>query len=229
MGTLSGDGYAIDVSVVDVSDHDSVMRFAQAAAEAGTIEAVVNTAGLSPSAGSARRIYEVDLVGTANVIDAFLPFTDSGMSLICVSSMAGHMASGMSAELERHLAMASRDTLLSHPDLNIDDCGPSGPPRAYGYSKRGNILRVQAAAAAWGRRGARINSVSPGVISTSTGRQEIAGPAGKFVTMSPAGRVGVPQDIVNAVAFLVSSDASFITGNDLLVDGGIVSCLRWKD
>ncbi|KAF5000693.1 hypothetical protein FDECE_11156 [Fusarium decemcellulare] len=227
--TLRDDGYIVDIALVDISDYASVERFAQTAAEAGNIEAVVHTAGLSPTAGNARRIYEVNLVGTANVIDAFLPVASSGTSLVCISSMAAHMIPSILAELERHLATASKDNLLSHADLDIDNSDPSGPGRAYGLSKRGNVLRVQAAANAWGRRGARVNSISPGVISTSTGRQEIADAAGKFVAMSAAGRVGVPQDIVNGVAFLVSQDASFITGNDLLIDGGVVSSLRWKD
>ncbi|KAF5587216.1 short-chain dehydrogenase reductase sdr [Fusarium pseudocircinatum] len=226
---LKQDGYSVDGALVDVSDYASVTALALAAAEAGTIGAVIHTAGLSPNGGSARRIYEVDLVGTANVIDAFLPVATFGTSLVCISSMAGHMVSDMSPELERHLATAPRDELLNHPNLTTSESDLSGPARAYGMSKRGNLLRVQAAATAWGRRGARVNSVSPGVISTSTGRKEIEGAARKFIETSPARRVGVPQDIVSAVAFLVSPDASFITGNDLLVDGGVVSSLRWKD
>ncbi|GLA00619.1 hypothetical protein AnigIFM60653_009369 [Aspergillus niger] len=194
---------------VDVSDYASVSCFAQAAASQGPIEAVIHTAGLSPSAGSAQKILEVDLLGTANAIDAFLEVAQPGM--------------------KRHLARAPRDQLLEHLALKIDSADPHGPPRAYGLSKRGNILRVQASAKAWGRVGGRVNSVSPGVISTSAGRQEINGPAGKFIAMSPVGRVGTPQDVVNAVAFLASPKSSFITGNDILVDGGVVSSSKWDN
>ncbi|GLB04748.1 hypothetical protein AtubIFM57258_010767 [Aspergillus tubingensis] len=225
--TLTDDGYMVETFQVDVSDYASVSGFAQAAASQGPIEAVIHTAGLSPSAGSAQKILEVDLLGTANAIEAFLEVAQSGTSMVCIASMAGHMGSGLPSELERHLATASREQLLDHPALNIDPSDHHGPARAYGLSKRGNILRVQAAAKIWGHIGGRVSSVSPGVISTKAGRQEINGPAGKFIAMSPVGRVGTPQDIVNAVAFLASSESSFITGNDILVDGGVVSSLTW--
>ncbi|PYH35088.1 short-chain alcohol dehydrogenase like protein [Aspergillus neoniger CBS 115656] len=211
--TLTDDGYTVETFQVDVSDYASVSGFAQAAASQGPIEGVIHTA--------------VDLLGTANAIEAFLEVAQSGTSMVCIASMAGHMGSGLPSELERHLATASREQLLDHPALNIDPSDHHGPARAYGLSKRGNILRVQAAAKIWGRVGGRVNSVSPGVISTRAGRQEINGPAGKFIAMSPVGRVGTPQDVVNAVAFLASSESSFITGNDILVDGGVVSSLKW--
>ena len=225
--TLVNEGYTVEIFQVDVSDYTSVSRFAQAAASHGPIEAVIHTAGLSPSAGSAQKILHVDLLGTANALDAFLEVSQSGTSMVCIASMAGYMGSGLPAELERHLATAPRDQLLEHAALKIDEADPHGPARAYGLSKRGNLLRVQASAKAWGRAGGRVNSVSPGVISTSAGRQEINGPAGKFIALSPVGRVGTPQDIVNAVSFLASAESSFITGNDILVDGGVVSSLKW--
>ncbi|KAI1127801.1 short-chain dehydrogenase/reductase SDR [Nemania abortiva] len=227
--SLSDEGYSVDISRLDVSDFASTSQFVQAAAATGTIETIVHTAGATPSGGSVRHIYEVNLLGTANVIDAFLAAVQPDTSLICIASMAGHLGPKLSSELERHLATAPRDQLLSHTELNIEDTSPHGPGLAYAISKRGNVLRVQAAAKAWGHRGARVNSVSPGVISTSAGRQEITGgEAGKFAATAPAGRLGTPQDIVNAVAFLASPESSFITGNDLLVDGGVVSTLRWN-
>lgn len=225
---LSNEGYSVETRTIDVSDYASVSEFAQAASSAGYIEAIVHTAGVSPSAKSSRTIYNINLLGTANVMDAFLPVAQAGTSLICTSSMAGHLCPPLDPELERHMATAPRDQLLSHHGLGIDDSSPGGPPKAYGYSKRGNLLRVQAGAASWGRRGARVNSVSPGVVSTELGRQEIAGPAGKFIASAPAARVGTPQDIVNAVAFLADRQSSFITGTDILVDGGVVASMKWK-
>ncbi|KAJ5770095.1 uncharacterized protein N7511_002146 [Penicillium nucicola] len=225
--TLANDGYMVEPLQVDVSDYASVSRFAQAAASHGPIEAIIHTAGLSPSAGCAQKILEVDLLGTANALDAFLEVAQSGTSMVCIASMAGHMGPGLPSELERHLALAPRTQLLEHAALKIDEADPHGSGRAYVLSKRGNVLRVQASAQAWGRVGGRVNSVSPGVISTSAGRQEIDGPAGKYIALSPVGRVGTPQDIVNAVAFLASPESSFITGNDILVDGGVVSSLKW--
>lgn len=226
--TLTGEGYDIETVQVDVSAFDSVSKLATTAASLGHIEAVVHTAGATPTGNTARRIYEINHLGTINVIDAFLPVAQHGTSLVVISSMAGYLCPVLEPELERHLATAPQDQLLSHPAIQIDDSDASGPQKAYSISKRGNLLRVQAAAADWGRVGARINSVSPGVISTEKGRVEItSGSAGKFVKSSPAGRVGTPQDIVNAVAFLASPVSSFITGNDILVDGGVVSSLKW--
>jgi NAD(P)-dependent dehydrogenase (short-subunit alcohol dehydrogenase family) len=142
--------------------------------------------------------------------------------------MAGYLGRALPPELERHLATAPRDQLLSHAEINIEDSRAHGLPRAYVLSKRGSVLRVQAAASAWGRSGARVNSVSPGVISTNAGRQKMAGPADKLAKLSPDSRIGTPQDIVNAVAFLASPESSFIAGNDLLLDGRVVSTLRWN-
>lgn len=227
--SLSDDGYSVTTTLMDVSDYASVSKFAEAAAAAGTLETVVLTAGVSPTANSAHLIMKVNLLGMANVIDAFLPVATPGMSLTCISSMSGHMGPGLPSDLEQHLGTAPRDELLDHPGLSFEDTDPSSAGRAYGLSKRGNLVRVQAAAGSYGRRGARINSVSPGVISTVMGRKEMAGPARKFVEMSPVPRVGTPQDIVNAVAFLASPESSFITGTDLLVDGGVISSFKWKN
>lgn len=225
--TLTNEGYLIEAMQLDVSDYESVKRFAHAAASHGWIEAIIHTAGLSPSAASAQRILEVDLVGTVNVLDAFVEVAKPGTSMICIASMAGHMGSGLPSELKHHLATAWRGQLLDHSALKISVEDPHGPARAYGISKQGNLLRVQASAKTWGRVGGRVNSVSPGVISTAAGRQEIEGPAGKFIALSPVGRVGTPQDVVNAVSFLAGAESSFITGNDILVDGGVVSSVRW--
>ena len=225
--TLTNEGYLIEAMQLDVSDYESVKRFAHAAASHGWIEAIIHTAGLSPSAASAQRILEVDLVGTVNVLDAFVEVAKPGTSMICIASMAGHMGSGLPSELKHHLATAWRGQLLDHSALMISVEDPHGPARAYGISKQGNLLRVQASAKTWGRVGGRVNSVSPGVISTAAGRQEIEGPAGKFIALSPVGRVGTPQDVVNAVSFLAGAESSFITGNDILVDGGVVSSVRW--
>lgn len=228
--TLTNEGYSVHTALVDIAKYDSVVHLAQKAAEIGLVETIVHTAGVGPSVGSARRVYEVDLVGTVNVIDAFLPVVQAGSNLVCISSMACYLLPPLTPEFERHLATAPREEILGHPDLRINDLaeGYEGAGAAYSISKRANLVRVQASAGIWGRKGARINSVSPGVVSTELGRKELEGPAGKFVESSPAGRVGAPEDIVNAVAFLVNPASSFITGNDILVDGGVVSSMKWR-
>lgn len=227
--TLTNEGYSVHTALVDIANYASVVELAQKAAKIGLVETIVHTAGVGPSVGSARRVYEVDLVGTVNVIDAFLNVVQAGSNLVCISSMAGYLLPPLAPEFERHLATAPREEVLDHPDLRINDLeGNEGAGAAYSISKRGNLVRVQASAGKFALKGARINSVSPGVVSTEMGRKETEGPAGKFVKASPAGRVGAPEDIVNAVAFLVSPASSFITGNDILVDGGVVSSMKWR-
>jgi len=226
--SLAGEGHAVEGLLVDVSEPGSVQKLAGAAGNAGRIDAVIHTAGVSPVMATARQIYEVDLLGTAHVIDAFLAVASPGLSLVCVASMAGHFTS-LPADLERHLATAPTGRLLEHPAIDLDAANPGA---AYTTAKRGNQLRVQAAAHAWGRAGARLNTISPGVISTPMGVQELQGPAGAhiqaLIDLSGARRMGTPDDIANAAAFLAGPDSSFITGNDLLVDGGAVAAQRWN-
>ncbi|KAF3017045.1 hypothetical protein E8E14_002642 [Neopestalotiopsis sp. 37M] len=222
--TLQKEGYSVETRTLDVSDPQAVVIFAKETSIRGHLAAVVSTAGLSPSSSS-KLIFNVNLVGTAAVIEAFLRVAQSGTSLVCISSMAGHMGPPPSQALRDHLATAPVHQLLQHDELALDTV----PHMAYTTTKNANLIRVQAAARAYGRKGARINSVSPGVISTDAGREQIAAGAAKFVAASPAGRVGTPQDIVNAVAFLVSADAAFITGTDILVDGGVVAAYKFPE
>jgi NAD(P)-dependent dehydrogenase (short-subunit alcohol dehydrogenase family) len=224
---LRGEGHLAEGHAVDVSDRASVDKLASAAGSAGRVDAVIHTAGVSPVTATARQIYQVDLLGTAHVIDAFLAVASPGTSLVCVASMAGHFAS-LPADLEWHLATAPAGELLTHEGIDLD----ADPGTAYVVAKRGNQLRVQAAAHAWGRVGARLNTISPGVISTPMGQAELQGPMGAFIQSmieeSGARRVGTPDDIAAAAAFLTGPDSSFITGNDILVDGGAVAAQRWN-
>jgi NAD(P)-dependent dehydrogenase (short-subunit alcohol dehydrogenase family) len=225
--TLCGEGHAAEAHTVDVADRASVEKLAAAAGEVGRVDAVIHTAGVSPVTATARRIYQVDLLGTAHVIDAFLPIASPGTSLVCVASMAGHFAS-LPQDLERHLATAPADQLLQHEGIDLE----GDPASAYLVAKRGNQLRVQAAARAWGAKGARLNTISPGVISTPMGQAELQGPTGRYIQAmidgSGAGRVGTPDDIAAVAAFLAGPESSFITGNDILVDGGAVAAQRWN-
>jgi NAD(P)-dependent dehydrogenase (short-subunit alcohol dehydrogenase family) len=224
---LRGEGHAVEGHTVDVSHRDSVEKLAGAAGTAGRIDAVIHTAGVSPVMATSKQIYEVDLLGTAHVIDVFFAVASSGTSLVCVASMAGHFAS-LPADFERHLATAPTDRLLRHDGIDLE----AHPGMAYVTAKRGNQLRVQAAAHAWGGNGARLNTISPGVISTPMGAQELQGPMGahiqSMIDLSGARRVGTPDDIAGVAAFLAGPDSSFITGNDIQVDGGAVSAQRWN-
>jgi NAD(P)-dependent dehydrogenase (short-subunit alcohol dehydrogenase family) len=183
--SLRDDGHEVETHVVDVASFDSVQKFAKAAASAGHIDAVVHTAGLSPGMAPPQRIFEVDLLGTANVIDAFLDVINPGSSLTCIASMA-RFGARPTPELAAHLATAPRDKLLDRKEL-ADSIKAADSSTAYSLSKAANLLSVQAAARAFAGRGARINSISPGVIATAMVREELASPHGAIIKAIIAG------------------------------------------
>ncbi|WP_405906238.1 SDR family oxidoreductase [Streptomyces sp. NBC_00828] len=227
VGALRDEGYDARGVLTDVSDRGSVEWLAETAYGEGRLAAVVHTAGVSPATGTAKKILDVDLVGTAHVIDVFEKVASHGMSLVCVSSMAGHYAS-LSAAQEAALATTPTEELLG---LDVVTAIGDDAQSAYIVSKRANQLRVQAAALAWNLRGARVNSVSPGVISTAMAKAEAESPSGehmlKMLDACGAGRTGTPGEIAEVVAFLVGPGAPYITGTDLLVDGGQAAWIRW--
>ncbi|MGW9252013.1 SDR family oxidoreductase [Streptomyces albidoflavus] len=224
---LRGQGHEVVTQAVDVSSASSVAALAEAAAGLGPVTQVVHTAGLSPVQASPAAVLRVDLLGTALVVEEFGRVVAPGGAGVVIASMAGHMLrTPLSPEQESALAHTPAHELLDLPFADPEALGQG----AYGLAKFGNRLRVQAASATWGGRGARINSVSPGVIATPMGQQELDGVSGRtmraMVAASGTGRLGTPEDIADAAAFLLGPGASFITGNDLLVDGGVVAALR---
>jgi NAD(P)-dependent dehydrogenase (short-subunit alcohol dehydrogenase family) len=168
---LRVEGYDVSTQIVDVSDRASVQALAQAAGQLGAVTQVVHTAGLSPVQAAAEAILRVDLAGTAFVLDEFGKIVAPGGAGVVIASMAGHLMPALPAEQEGVLALTPSDDLLQLPFVQASTVGPG----AYGLAKRANQLRVQAASTAWGERGARINSVSPGIISTAMGQQELSG------------------------------------------------------
>ena len=224
---LRGDGYQVTTQLVDVSSHNSVTELARKAAALGSVTKVVHTAGLSPTQAPTAAILGVDLAGVAFVLDEFGQVISDGGAGVVIASMAGHLAPPLTPEQEVALTRTPADELLALPFLGSDQLEPG---LAYGIAKRANHLRVQAASVPWGQRGARINTISPGVISTPMGQLELASGHGQvmraMVDSSGTGRAGTPDDIAAVTAFLLSPDSSFITGNDVLVDGGVVAAVR---
>ncbi len=224
---LEVEGHDVTSLVTDVSDVDAVAALAAEAGRLGPVRFVVHTAGLSPVQASAEAILRVDLLGVAFVLEEFGTVVSPGGAGVIIASMAGHMGPPLGAEEEAQLARAPARELagsaLVDPSLHPD------PGLAYVFAKRANHLRVRAASVEWGRRGARLNSISPGIIATPMGRAELAGPTGAFmrslVEGSGTGRLGTPDDIAAATEFLLSPAASFVTGTDLLVDGGVMGAL----
>ncbi|MFF8565652.1 SDR family oxidoreductase [Streptomyces albidoflavus] len=224
---LRGQGHEVVTQGVDVSSASSVAALAEAADGLGPVTQVVHTAGLSPVQASAAAVLRVDLLGTALVVEEFGRVVAPGGAGVVIASMAGYMLrTPLTAEQESALAHTPAQELLDLPFADPEALGQG----AYGLAKYGNRLRVQAASATWGARGARINSISPGVIATPMGQQELEGASGRtmraMVAASGTGRLGTPEDIAEAAAFLLGPGASFVTGSDLLVDGGVVAAVR---
>jgi NAD(P)-dependent dehydrogenase (short-subunit alcohol dehydrogenase family) len=225
-GALGTEGYSVHTVRTDVSSADDVSALTRVAADLGDIRCVVHTAGVSPAQGSAEQIIDVDVVGTALVLDAFEPHVRPGTVGVCIASMAGTLTE-LSPEVLRLLATTPTPELRT---LDALDPATMEPGIAYGIAKRANQARVEAAAVTWGRRGGRVVSISPGIIATPMTVEELAGPSGDtmrgMIEVSPSGRLGTTADIAAAVEFLASPAASFVTGTDLLVDGGVVAALR---
>lgn len=218
---LESEGFEVVTSVVDVSSWESMTDLAQVAASLGA-DQLAHTAGLSPVQASAQQILEVDLFGVINSLVALEPVLAPGGAGVVIASMAGTVCA-LDPQVESTMQHASVAELRAHPML---DPAILSSGAAYGIAKRGAQLRVRVASAPWARRGLRINSVSPGVISTPMGRQELAASGDameSIVSGSALGRLGNATEIANATAFLLSADASFVTGTDLLVDGGAIA------
>ena len=224
---LEGAGYTTTTGQVDVSSRDSVHTLAASAAELGTVMHLVHTAGLSPAQATPEAIIAVDLVGVAHALEAFGEIIGSGGSGIVIASQAGHMLPPLPAGQHQALATTPAADLAALPFLQPDAITNSG--MAYAIAKRANTIRVQAASVQWGDRGARLNSLSPGIIMTPLALDELNSPAGeayqRMIRASAAGRVGTPDEIGATAAFLMGRDGAFITGTDLLIDGGVIASI----
>ena len=219
-------GDNVHAVVCDVSDRDSVASLAEAVGDLGGLRSLAHAAGISPTMADWRRIIEVDLVGTALLVRALEPHTTPGSAAVCWASIAGHGVvpdPELDAALDDPLAPDFLDRLGT-----IAGDGLAAAGQGYGYAKRGVMRLVAREAVAWGARGARICSISPGIIDTPQGRQEFEEqPAmATMIDLTPIKRWGQPEEIGNVVAFLLSDDASFMTGCDVVVDGGVSPRMR---
>jgi NAD(P)-dependent dehydrogenase (short-subunit alcohol dehydrogenase family) len=223
---LVTDGYDVSAHHVDVGSPASVHALAQAAASAGAVTQLVHTAGLSPTQASADAILRVDLYGVAAVLESFGELIAPNGAGVVIASMSGHMVAEVPADQQNELATAPVDQLLALPAVQA----LTHPGLAYALAKQANRFRVRAESLKWGKRGARLNSISPGIISTPQGRLELDSEHGEhmraWIDASGTHRIGTPSDIAHAVAFLLGPESSFITGTDLLVDGGVVAALK---
>lgn len=225
---LTSEGHVVRSAPVDVASRASVADLAEFAASLGHIAGMVHTAGVSPEQATVEAILAVDLLGVALVLDEFAKVIGGYAAGAVISSIAAHLSSPIDRHTEFQLATCPAEELLSLPASAAARF--SSAQEAYGYAKRANQLRVTAAATSWAARGARINSISPGVVSTAMGRQELAGESGAVMRLMIDGcaakRLGTPDDIAAVTDFLLSPASSFVTGTDLLVDGGVTAAVR---
>jgi len=222
---LSDAGFEVSTAAVDVSSRRSVEALVKTATAIGEIEGVIHAAGVSPTQASPATILAVDLYGTALVLEAFGNVIAPGGSGVVIASMSGHRLPALTAEQDAALATTPTEELLALPMLQPDQI--TDPLRAYQVSKRGNALRVMAEAVRWGKRGARVNTISPGIICTPLAKDELNGPRGpgyrRMIDLSAAGRMGNPDEVANVAALLMGADGAFITGSDFLMDGGVTA------
>ncbi|WP_336002846.1 SDR family oxidoreductase [Acinetobacter pittii] len=222
---LSEAGFDVSTTIVDISSRDSIQQLVQFAKSLGNITGVIHAAGVSPSQATPEVILKVDLYGTAVILEEFGNVIAAGGSCIVISSQSGHRLPALTVEENKILATVPAEQLLDQPMLQLSQIKDS--LHAYQISKRGNSLRVMAEAVRWAKRGARVNTISPGIIITPLAKDELAGPRGegyhKMLELSPAGRAGTPDEVASMGALLMGPDGTFITGSDFLMDGGVTA------
>lgn len=223
--TLSEAGFEVSTTVVDVSSRQSIKALIAFATGIGNIVGLIHAAGVSPSQAPAEVILKVDLYGTALILEEFGNVIQSGGSGVVIASQSGHRLRPLSVEENKLLAITPADDLLGLDILQPDKI--TDPLVAYQFSKRGNSLRVAAEAVKWGKRGARINTISPGIIITPLAKDELSGPRGdgyrRMIALSAAGRPGTADEVAAVAALLMGPEGTFITGSDFLMDGGVTA------
>ena len=224
-------GYEVSVATVDESSREAVHALVETATGLGDVTGLIHAAGVSPSQASPATILKVDLYGTALVLEEFGCIIARGGSGVVIASQSGHRLPQLTVEQNKALAATPVEELLGLPFLQPDRVADS--LHAYQISKRANSLRVMAEAVRWGKRGARVNTISPGIIMTPLAKDELGGPRGggyrRMIEASAAGRAGTPDEVGTVGALLMGPDGGFVTGSDFLMDGGVTAAYWYGD
>jgi NAD(P)-dependent dehydrogenase (short-subunit alcohol dehydrogenase family) len=228
---LNDAGFVTSTATVDVSSRESVIALVTRSTGIGDVFGMIHAAGVSPSQASPETILAVDLYGTALLLEEFGKVIAHGGSGVVIASQSGHRLPALTAEQDKALATTPVEELLALPMLQPDRV--TDPLNAYQIAKRANALRVKAEAVKWARRGARVNTISPGIIMTPLANDELSGPRGegyrRMIELSPAGRSGTPDEVATVAALLMGNDGAFITGSDILMDGGVTASYFYGD
>ena len=220
--TMAEAGFDVETVECDISSRDSIRNIIEVAQGYGEIAYFINAAGVSPSQAPIETILKVDLYGTAVLLEEVGKVIKENGVGVTISSQSGHRMKQLGAKIDEELATTPTEELLNLEVLqpeNIDDT-----LHAYQLAKRCNVKRVMYEACRWGEKGARINSISPGIIVTPLAIDEFNGPRGDFYknmfANCPSGRPGTADEVANVAELLMSDKGAFITGSDILADGG---------
>ena len=215
-------GFDVLPMEMDLSSRESILNLIAEAKKAGRITMLVNAAGVSPSQAPIDAILKVDLYGTAVLLEEVGKVIAPGGVGVTISSQSGHRMGQLSPEADEQLACTPTEELLSLELLRPENIRDT--LHAYQMAKRCNEKRVMAESVKWGEKGARLNSISPGIIVTPLAIDEFNGPRGDFYknmfAKCPAGRPGTADEVANVAELLMSDKGAFITGADFLIDGG---------
>lgn len=220
--TMNQAGFDATPLEMDLSSRNSILHLIAEAQGYGNISMLVNAAGVSPSQASVETILQVDLYGTAVLLEEVGKVIMPGGTGVTISSQSGHRMPALTPEQDKQLAVTPAEELLALPLLHPEQIKDT--LHAYQMAKRCNVKRVMAEAVKWGARGARVNSISPGIVVTPLALDEFNGPRGEFYknmfAKCPAGRPGTADEIAHVAELLMGGKGSFITGADFLIDGG---------
>ncbi len=219
---MNNGGFDTIAMEMDLSSRQSILDLINEAQKYGEIAMLVNAAGVSPSQAPVEAILKVDLYGTAVLLEEVGKVIKRGGVGVTISSQSGHRMPALTPKEDEQLACTPTEELLKLDILQPDNIRDT--LHAYQLAKRCNVKRVMAESVKWGERGARINSISPGIIVTPLAVDEFNGPRGDFYknmfAKCPAGRPGTADEVANVAELLMSDRGAFITGADFLVDGG---------
>lgn len=219
---MTDTGFDVLAMEMDISSSESIKELIAEAQKYGEITMLINAAGVSPSQASVETILRVDLYGTAVLLEEVGKVIKAGGVGVTISSQSGHRMPALTPKEDEQLAITPTEELLNLSILRPENIKDT--LHAYQIAKRCNEKRVMAEAVKWGEKGARINSISPGIVVTPLAIDEFHGPRGDFYknmfAKCPAGRPGTADEIANVAELLMSEKGAFITGSDFLIDGG---------